>query len=383
MFGKIFNVKAYNFKYYNISVLFTVFILSFIGLTVIEVLQDPADKLYERQIFGLAVGIIAALVVSLIDYHFICKFYILLYLVNMALLVATKLFGKSYHDAQRWLVIPKINLQVQPSEFSKILLILFLATLLNKYRKKIDKIYFLAIACILIAVPLLFILEQPDLSTTIALLLVFASMIFLSGLTYKIIIPLIIIVIPACAGLWWYIQQDFQMLLKPYQQKRILALKNPELYPDLMWQQENAAKAIKAGGLTGKFMTEGTDASMLCQKLPAIESDFIFTAISEAYGFIGGCVVVALLAFFVIRAFRIASRASDYLGMLIAGGIGSMIAVQTVINVCVNTSLFPNTGIPLPFISSGLSSLLGNYIMVGVLMNVSLQARNKKKELDN
>ena len=147
-----------------------------------------------------------------------------------------------------------------------------------------------------------------------------------------------------------------------------------------MWQQENAAKAIKAGGLAGKFLTEGTDARMLCGILPAIESDFIFTAISEAYGFIGGCVVIGLIAFFVIRAFKIAFRASDYLGMLIAGGIGSMVAVQTIINVCVNTSLFPNTGIPLPFTSSGLSSLIGNYVMIGVLLNVGLQSKKRRKQ---
>lgn len=378
MFRKIFNVKAYNFKYYNVLALLTAFLLSFIGLTVIEVLQDPADRLYEKQIFGLAVGIIAALFISLIDYHIMCKLFILLYLVNMALLVITKLFGEAHYDAKRWVNVPGIG-QVQPSEFSKIMLILFLAALLNKYKEKLNKILFLLLAGILTAAPVYLILEQPDLSTALALMLVFAAMLFLSGLTYKIIIPAIIVAVPACFGLWWYIQQDFQLLLRKYQRDRILALKYPELYPNLMWQQENAAKAIKAGGLTGKFMTEGTDAFMLCQKLPAIESDFIFTAISEAYGFIGGCVVVSLLVFFVILAFRAAFRCKDYLGMLIAGGIGSMVAIQTIINICVNTSLFPNTGIPLPFTSSGLSSLIGNYAMVGVLINVSLQAKKKKE----
>ena len=110
--------------------------------------------------------------------------------------------------------------------------------------------------CVLVAVPLYFILEQPDLSTTIALLVMFAGMVFLSGITYKIIIPVLVVAVPACFGLWWYIQQDFQVLLHPYQQNRILALKNPELYPDLMYQQNNAAIAIHSGGLTGKMMTE-------------------------------------------------------------------------------------------------------------------------------
>lgn len=379
MLEKIFNFKAYNFKYYNLFLLLSAFILSFIGLTVIEVLQDPVDRLYEKQIMGLVLGILAALFVSLIDYHFMCKFYILFYLLNVGLLLWTRINGVSHYDAKRWIEVPGIG-QMQPSEFCKILLILFLAALLNRNRRKIDKFHFLFLTCILAAIPMLLILEQPDLSTTLALMVVFVSVIFLSGLTYKIIIPLFVLAVPVCIGLWWYIQQDFQILLKDYQRNRILALKYPDLYPDLMWQQENAAKAIRAGGLTGKFMTEGTDANMLCGSLPAIESDFIFTAVSEAYGFIGGCVVIALLAFFTFRAFRTAARARDYLGMLIAGGIGTMIAVQTVINVCVNTSLFPNTGIPLPFMSSGISSLLGNYIMIGILMNVSLQGRNKRRE---
>lgn len=380
MLKRIFNFREYDFRYYNVLALFSVFCLSFIGLTVIEVLQDPADRLYERQIFGIAVGIVAALIISLIDYHFVCKFYVLLYLFNLGLLLATRLFGKAYYDAKRWLVIPKIG-QIQPSEFTKVILILFWAAMLAKFHKKINKISFLLILCIVSAVPLVLILEQPDLSTTIALCVVFVSIVFLSGLTYKIIIPLILVAIPAAMGLWWYIQQDFQVLLHPYQQNRILALKNPDLYPDLMWQQENAAKAIRAGGLTGKFLTEGADSSnMLCANLPAIESDFIFSAISEAYGFIGGCIVVGLIAFFVIRAFRAAIRAKDLMGTLIAGGIGAMVAVQTIINICVNTSLFPNTGIPLPFTSSGLSSLLGNYMLVGVLMNVSLQVKQKNKE---
>ncbi len=380
MLKKIFNFQEYDFKYYNVLALFTVFFLSFIGLTVIEVLQDPADKLYERQIFGITLGLVAALVISLIDYHFICKFYILLYLANIGLLIATRLFGKAYYDAKRWLIIPKIG-QIQPSEFCKLLLILFWATVLAKFHKKINKIPFLVILVVLSAIPLVLILDQPDLSTTIAIGVVFIAIVFLSGLTYKIIIPLVLLAIPSAMVLWWYIHQDFQLLLEPYQLKRILALKNPELYPDLMWQQENAAKAIRSGGLTGKFLTEGADSSnMLCAKLPAIESDFIFSAISEAYGFIGGCVLIGLVTFFVVRSFRIAIRAKDQLGTLIAAGIGTMIAVQTGINICVNTSLFPNTGIPLPFVSSGLSSLLGSYAMVGVLMNVSMQIRQKEKE---
>lgn len=379
MLKKIFNFKEYNFRHYNMSILLAAFLLSFLGLTVIEVVQDPVDRLYEKQIVGLVIGVAAALIVSMIDYHFICKFYILFYIINMGLLVYTKLFGKRHYEAQRWIEIPMIG-SFMPSELTKVFLILFVAAMFTKFRKKIDKFYFLVIMCILVAIPLLLVLQQPDLSTTIALLVMFAGMVFLSGLTYKIIIPLLVVAIPACIGLWWYIQQDFQILLAKYQRERILALKYPELYPDLMWQQNNAAVAIRAGGLTGKMMTDSTGATWKCRNLAAIESDFIYTAFAEAYGFIGCCIVIGLLAYFVFRTFQTARRAKDYLGMLIAGGIGTMIGVQTVIHICVNTSLFPNTGIPLPYASQGLSSLLGNYLMVGLLLNVGLQAKKKEKE---
>lgn len=382
MLKKMFNFKEYNFRHYNISVLLSTFLLSFIGLTVIEVVQDPVDRLYERQIVGLVIGVVVALLVSFIDYHFICKFFVLFYILNMGLLICTKLFGKAQYDAKRWLILPGIG-QFMPSELTKVLLILFIAAMFTHFQKKIDKFYFLVVMCILIAPPLYLILDQPDLSTTIVLLVMFAGMVFLAGLTYKIIIPVLIVAIPACLGLWWYIQQDFQLLLEPYQRNRILALKYPEKYPALMYQQENAAIALRSGGLTGKMMLDSTGATWKCKRLAAIESDFIYTAFGEAYGFIGCCVVIGLLSYFIFRAFQTARHSRDYLGMLIAGGIGTIIGGQTIIHICVNMSLFPNTGIPLPYASQGLSSLFGNYLMVGLLLNIGLQKKEKEKDKDD
>ncbi len=383
MFKKIFNFKEYNFRHYHMSILLAAFLLSFIGLTIMEVVQEPEDRLYEKQIIGLVIGLIAAFCVSLADYHFVCKFYILFYIINMGLLLYTKFKGKSYHQAKRWIIIGGDNgITLMPSELTKVFLILFIAAMFARFYKKIDKFYFLVIMCILVAPPLYLVMEQPDLSTTIAMLVMFAGMVFLSGITYKIIIPVLAVAIPACIALWWYIQQDFQVLLHTYQQNRILALKNPDLYPDLMYQQNNAAIAIHSGGLAGKMMTDSTGATWKCKGLAAIESDFIYTAFAEAYGFIGCCVVIGLMAYFVFRAFQTARHARDYLGMLIAGGIGTLIGSQTFIHICVNTSLFPNTGIPLPYASSGLSSLLGNYLMVGLLLNIGLQTKKKEKEED-
>ena len=105
MFKKIFNFKEYNFRHYHMSILLAAFLLSFIGLTIIEVVQEPEDRLYEKQIIGLVIGLIAAFCVSLADYHFVCKFYVLFYIINMGLLLYTKLRGKSYHQPKSWIMI--------------------------------------------------------------------------------------------------------------------------------------------------------------------------------------------------------------------------------------------------------------------------------------
>lgn len=377
MLRKIFNFKEYNFRNYNISVLLAAFMLSFIGLSVIRVVQDPADRLYEKQILGIAIGLLFTLVLSLVDYHFLSKIYIVFYLINLALLVATRLWGHSYHQAQRWLDIKGLP-QIQPAEFTKFFMIVFIASLMSRAKKKINKLWFLLLICILVAIPLVLILVQPDLSTTIALMTMFVCMLYLAGLSYKLILPLVAVAIPLCAGFWWYIHQtDLPQFMHPYQINRILALENPELYPELMYQQNNAMVAIHRGGLAGVLRPD-SDASVLsCRNLAAIESDFIYTLISEAYGFIGSMIVIGLIVFFVSKTFRAAFRAKDFLGMLIAGGVGSLIAIQTIINLCVNVSIFPNTGIPFPFMSSGLSSLIGNYLMIGLVMNVSLQKKER------
>ena len=145
-----------------------------------------------------------------------------------------------------------------------------------------------------------------------------------------------------------------------------------------MWQQTNAAKAIQSGGMVGKLLLD-EEATLKSGLVPVIESDFIFTAIAEAFGFIGSVIVIGLFILLIFKIIQIAKRAKDFLGMLIATGIASLITFQIFVNIGVVTSLLPNTGIPLPFVSSGLSALLGSMLMVGILLNVSLQGRKVKE----
>jgi rod shape determining protein RodA len=167
------------------------------------------------------------------------------------------------------------------------------------------------------------------------------------------------------------VQQDFQILLEDYQVERILGTD--------MYQQNNAALAIQAGGMFGKLIT-GDVGPRASAYVPVVESDFIFSAIGEEFGFVGMLLIVGGYLLFAMTGLRIAQKAKDYLGSMIAIGITALVSVQAFVNIGVVTSLLPNTGIPLPFISSGLTALLCNLATIGILLNISLQPKRKEKE---
>lgn len=377
----MFKFKDYDFKHYNISLLMVIVLLGGIGMVLIQKLQDANEIQFEKQIFGLAVGIIMAIIISLFDYHFLCMFFIPMYLVNFVLLFLVKFtsVGYAHFDAKRWIKFPG-GLEVQPSELTKIIMILFMAKFFDIFRRQINNVWVILASIILMGIPIFLILIQTDLSYSIVLSATFCALIFAAGLSYKIIVPFIAVVVPVFSVLFWYVQQPFQKILAPYQQIRVLAMLHPDKYPDQVYQQTNAATAIRAGGMVGKLITE-EDPALKASKVPVVESDFIFSAIGEAFGFIG-CLVVFLLFFILVfKCLQIAKRAKDYMGMLIATGIGSLIMFQVFVNIGVVTSILPNTGVPLPFVSSGLSSLMGSMLMIGVLLNVSLQGKRKEKEV--
>lgn len=364
--------KNYDFKRYNIALLVVVAMLISISVFLVRQVR-PGD--YKKQILGLLGGLIIAIIVSLFDYHFIAKFYIILYLINLVLLLLVKFVGVEYNNAQRWLNLRFVDIDIQPSELTKIILIIFFAKLFTIFEHRINNAIFLLIAIILMAVPTYLILTQTDLSTSIVLMAIFAMLIFAAGLHWKIILPLLIIGIPAFLGLFWYVQQDYQKILSPYQQQRILSILHPEEYPATMYQQENSIQAIGSGQLIGKRFSGDTTGLRGYKHVPVAESDFIFSVAGEELGFIGCCFILLLFAFIIYTCLSTARRAPDKMGMLIAVGIASMFAFQIFVNIGVVTAILPNTGIPLPFLSSGLSSLLSSMIAIGIIINIRLQPK--------
>jgi rod shape determining protein RodA len=367
----IYKLKTYEYKRYNFALLILVLVLGGVGAFLIKHVPKDGNSLFIKHLAGLALGIILAIVISLIDYHFIAKFYIILYVINLILLVLVKLIGKTYNHAQRWL---DIGISFQPSELSKIILIIFLAYIFSVYSHKINNAYVIIFSVIAVGMPTFLILIQTNLSTSLVIMFIFAMMIFAAGLSWKIILPILIIGIPSFMGLFWYIQQDYQTLLKDYQQERVLSILNPELYPDTMYQQGNSIQAIGSGQLYGKLLANSTQ-ERAYNKIPISESDFIFSIAGEELGFIGCCIIIGLFAVVIYLCMRTAKRAPDRMGMLIAIGMASMFMFQVFVNIGVATQIMPNTGIPLPFVSSGLSSLVSAFIAIGIILNINLQPK--------
>ena len=395
----MFKKYRYHINNYKFSIVSILIILATVGLVLIQKLHDSNEIQFEKQLPGLLLGFLVMIIVSLIDYHFLAKMYILMYLGNIVMMVFCKylsygavfppvtrfIYGWKHYDAKRWIKIggngqPNHGIEFMPSELTKIIVIIFTAQLLVKLGDRINRFFYLVLVLALCGFPIYMIFDQPDLSTSIVLSVTFICMLFIAGLSYKIVIPAILTGIPAAGFLFWYILQPFQKLIKnPYQINRILALREPEKYVDLMYQQNQAAAAIESGGMFGKTIV-GDLTTRYTNYVPVVESDFIFCAIAEEFGFFGCVLTIFLYMLMTFIGFRVAMNAKDRLGYLIAAGISIMLCTQTIVNIGVVVSLLPNTGIPLPFLSSGLSALLSNMIAIGILLNVGLQ--NKSTDLE-
>lgn len=368
--------KNYDFKRYSFALIAIVIILSSIGVFLIKQVQLPGESLLFKQLLGLFAGLFIVAVVSLFDYHFICKFYIVLYLINIVLLLLVKFIGTDIMGAQRWL---NIGFMFQPSELSKIITIVFFAKVFSIFEHKVNNVLFLLFSILAMAVPTLLILTQTDLSTSMVIMFIFVMILFSAGLGWKIILPTVVIGIPIIVGMFWYVQQDYQVLLDPYQQGRILSILNPEAYPEIYYQQDNSTQAIGSGQLLGKLLTEGDSGVRGYHYVPVTESDFIFSVAGEEFGFIGCCVILLLFALLIFMCLITAKKAPDTMGKLIAVGIASMFMFQIFVNIGVTTAILPNTGLPLPFLSSGLSSLLSSMIAIGMILNIRLQPKKSSR----
>lgn len=369
-------LKHFNFKikYYNWRLLLWVLALSLIGIVVIGS-AVPGAGYQSKQIIGLAGSIVFMVIISVINYNSLLKLHWLIYAVCLGLLVVVLLFGKNVNGATRWIEITD-SISVQPSEFAKILMIAFWAWLLGHNPDFLKKWRNFFIACALSAIPLFLIVSEPDLSTTILTTCIFIVTLFIAGLSYKKIGIILAIIVPVAVAMIIYIQTPNQKLLKPYQLKRIMAFINPEDYDDARYQQDNSVLAIGSGQLNGKGLyNDSPDSVKNGNYLAEPQTDFIFAIIGEEMGFTGSLVVLALIFLIAMECVIMGSRAPNLSGRIICFGVATIVVFQTFINIGVATALLPNTGIPLPFVSYGLSSLVSIYAGIGLVLSVGIDRK--------
>ena len=369
-------LKRYSIRNYNFRLVIYLVALTVLGILVIGSAKEGNNQ--TRQIMGLLLGLGAMVIVSLIDYSFVLRFVWILYGMDLALLAAVILgFGENHKGATRWIEVAGI--QFQPSELSKIILILFFAAFLQKHHEKLNSLRILVCYAILAALPLFLVLKEPDLSTTIVTALICLSLLFIGGLSYKIVVGGLAVAVPSLLVALYMIASNpgsADGALEGYQNTRILAWLYPELYPQQALQTQNSIMAIGSGQLSGKGLYN-TDVTSIKSGgfIAEAHTDFIFTVVGEELGFIGSAAVVILMLLIALECLFVARRAKDLSGRLICCGMAALIGFQSFVNISVVTGLFPNTGVTLPFVSYGLTSLVTNFAGMGFVLNVGLQPR--------
>ena len=373
-------IKQYKLRFYNFRLVIFLLAISTFGIILVG---SAREDLRSKQLAGVIIGLIIMIILSLMDYSWISNFQWIMYGINIVLLLIVRLFGDSANGAARWIDFGFIRFQ--PTELSKIILILFFARFFMDHEEDLNTVRTLAKSVILLAIPLILIYEQPDMKNTLMMLAVFCILIYIAGLSYKIIGGMFLIIIPLSIIFLSIVVQPDQNLIKDYQRKRIMAFLYPENeeYGDDIEQQNNSKTAIASGELVGKKLTGDDQVSSVNAGnfVAENQTDFIFAVAGEEYGFIGCTTLVALLLLISVECIRMSLRAKDLAGKIICCGIGSVVAIQSFLNICVATGLAPNTGTPLPFVSYGLTSLVSLFIGMGLVMNVGLQSSTYNKEL--
>ena len=331
-------------------------------------INTPSDERYwfvQRQgIFALMNIALAAFLMNF-DYKMLAGFRKKLYIFNIIMLVAVMVVGQSALGAQRWIVIGPISLQ--PSEFSKLIMIVCLAGMLEERVGHLNTLRDLLPVAAYVGVPFLLVMKQPDLGTSLVFMAIFFGMIFACGINLKLLAGIFGTGI-ACLPLLWHV-------LKDYQKMRIMVFLDPNVDPLGSGYHIIQSKiAIGSGMLFGKGLFEGTQSQL--NFLPENHTDFIFAVVGEEWGFIGTVVLLLLYLVVLWRGIQIARQAQDSFGTLLAVGITSMLAFHVLVNVGMTAGIMPVTGIPLPFMSYGVSALTTNIWAITILMNIYL--RNQK-----
>lgn len=322
----------------------------------------------DRQPIFVAIGIAIIIILTLLDYHYWASLSRPMYIFIFVLLVFTFVSARARFGAARWLETGSIL--IQPAELAKIVMILVLADYFSKTKDEARDLRWVFRSLILTGGIVVWILLQPNLSNTIVIMVLWFALLWLSGLPvkYLVIFSVLVLIIAVAAF----------PLLEDYQQRRVLGF----IFPDPnarhgdSYNVDQALVTIGSGGLFGQGYGHSTQVQLRFLKVR--HSDFIFSAMASEFGFVGTVLIVALMVFVILRCFRAARLASDPYGAYIAYGFGVLLFFQTAVNIGVNLSVIPVTGLTLPFVSYGGSSL--TTLMIGIGLIESVIARHRSLE---
>jgi len=321
--------------------------------------EDPYWYLQRQAIFTIVnIGLVIFLLV--IDYNSLAKYAGVLYWFSVGSLLAVRFFGQTALGAQRWIQIGPINLQ--PSEFAKIIIIITLAKMLEN--RKLENLKDLIPVAMHVGIPFALILIQPDLGTSLVFIAITVGMLFMAGIRTKLLLGIFGAGIATLPILWQF--------LHDYQKKRLLVFIDPNIDPLGSGYHIIQSKiAIGSGMLLGKGLFSGTQSQL--NFLPENHTDFIFAVIGEELGFVGALLILLVYFVIVYRGIKIAGEARDNYGTLLAAGVTSMLLFHILVNVGMTAGIMPVTGIPLPFMSYGVSALTINMASIAILLNIYMR----------
>ncbi len=347
----------------NLVIIFVVILIACIGFALLySVAGGNMDPWAKKQVIRFVIGMFGMLVIALVDIRVWMFLAYPFYFISLALLVVVSVMGQTGMGATRWIDLGFMNLQ--PSELMKIALILALARYYHCLSKdEVGKYSRLIMPVLLIAAPVVLVLLQPDLGTSLLIIIGGVSILFCGGVRAWIFVVGLMAMIPAAFGAWKY--------MKPYQKDRVLTFLDPERDPlGTGYHSIQAKIAIGSGGVYGKGFIQGSQSQL--NFLPEKHTDFIFTVLAEEFGLMGGLGLLGLYIILLAYALFISMSVRSQFGRLLALGIGVTFFLYMFINVAMNLGMVPVVGVPLPLVSYGGSAMLTLLVGIGFVLCVAI-----------
>ena len=341
------------------------------GITRYDVAGD-VDYYVVRQVIAAALGAVGLAVALLVPPGLVERHWRALYGATIALMVLVFAFGEVVRGSKRWIDVGPF--QFQPSEFGKVFFVLALAGFLAERARRIGELRTVAVAIGLAAGPILLVFTQPDLGTAMVYTAALAAVLFVAGTRWFHLAAVTMIGALVVVGVLWLLPAAGVEVLKPYQTARLTGFTNPGRDPSgLTYNVTQSITAIGSGGLSGRGVREASQTRL--DYLPEHATDFVFASFAEQRGFFGAAILLLLYLLVVWRGLRVVTVASSFFAAIVAGGIVFAFLFQVFVNAGMTMGLAPVTGIPLPFVTVGGSSMVANLIAIGVLQSIHARGR--------